>query len=329
MSKPIREKDLVDFPFEDSQQFGRSYVRKLFENKGAYQEGQQARFWEHLFVNMALSTVKWNNVPAGIDTRAIEWILLFYGCGGMFEEDGGKLFAQASYSGMMNMYWNPNETMLVSPAGQSWYRHAECWVKDGILLDPDVAVCWDNMLRVPLVPMLRRYAQRIAKYDMIMDANVDAQRTPWIIAAAPENKRNAQVMQHKLEGNDQYWKLMKGQEDSLPFVLSTQAPFVADKINEQKHVLINEALTLIGIDNSNIDKKERVQTAEVLSNNEQIMSMRESRMRCREQFCNRCNVLFGTDMSVEWAIEGTYADIMANIHGEGMESLLMGGEQSD
>lgn len=329
MPKAIKERDLVDFPFEDDAQYGRSYIRKLFENKGAYQERQQAQFWERLFVNMALSTVKWNNVPAGIDTRAMEWILLYFGCGGMFMDDNGHLFAQASYSGMMNMYWNPNETLLCAPNGLQWTRHAESWVKDGITLDPDTAICWDNMLRVPLVPMLKRYAMRIARYDSIMDTNIEAQRTPWMVAAAPENKRNAQVMQHKLETNDQYWKLMKGQEDTLPYVLNTQAPFVADKVNEQKHVLINEALTLIGVDNSNIDKKERVQTAEVLSNNEQIMAMRESRLRTRERFCKRCNVLFGTDMSVEWGIEGGYADIIAAMGGGGLNSILTGGDDDD
>lgn len=329
MPKHITEKELVDFPFEDSQQFGRSYVRKLFAGKDKFLTDQQEKFWERLFINMALATIKWNNVPAGIDTRAIEWIFLYFGCGGMFMEEGGHLFAQASYSGMMNMYWNPNETLLCSPNGTQWQRHCQPWVKDGQMFDADCAVGWDNMLRVPLVPMLRRYAKRIAQYDMVMDTNVNAQRTPWVIAAAPENKRNAQVVQKKLEGNDQYWRLMKGQEDTLPYVLNTQAPFVADKVNEQKHVLINEALTLIGIDNSNIDKKERVQTAEVLSNNEQIMAMRESRLKCREEFCERANVLFGLDMSVEWGIEGSYADIVANIRGDGMNSLLMEGKENE
>ncbi len=326
MSKPIKESDLVDFPFEDSQMFGRSYVRKLFENKGNTLCEQQARFWERLFVNMALSTIKWNDVPAGIDTRAMEWILLYFGCGGMFTEEGGHLFAQASYSGMMNMYWNPNETLFCSPNGNQWYRHCQPWVKDGQMFDADCVVMWDNMLRVPVVPMLKRYARRIAQYDMVMDTNVDAQRTPWVIAATPENKRNAQVVQRKLEGNDQYWKLNKGQEDTLPYVLNTQAPFTADKVNEQKHVLINEALTLLGIDNSNIDKKERVQTAEVLSNNEQIMAMRNSRLKCREQFCEQANRMFGLNMSVEWGIEGSYADIMAAMKGDGLDSILMGQE---
>lgn len=326
MPKPIKEKDLVGFPFEDSQQYGRGYVRKLFQRKGAYQEDQQASFWERLLVSMALATVKWNNVPAGIDPRAMEWILLYYGCGGLFMEDGGHLFAQASYSGMMNMYWNPNETLLVAPNNMQWERHAQPFAKDGMLFDADCAIAWDNMLRVPLVPMLKRYAKRIARYDSVMDTNIEAQRTPWIVAAAPENKRNAQVMQSKLESNDQYWKLMQGMEGTLPYVLNTQAPFVADKVNEQKHVLINEALTLIGIDNSNVDKRERVQTAEVLSNNEQIMAMRESRMRSREQFCERCNALFGLDMSVEWGIEGAYADVVANMRGVGLEGLLGGAD---
>lgn len=333
MSKPVKECDLIAYPFEEDLMLGRKHIRDNFTAQGKVLQANQEDFWKQFLVNLALGTIKWNNVPAGIDTRAIEYILLFYGCGGIFTEQGGHLFAQASYADNMNLYYNPNEVLLTAPSGQTWYRHCESWVSGTpelpIVEEPDCAVVWDNMMRVPFFNLIDNYARRIAKYDAIADINIEAQRTPWVIVSRPEGKRNASRLQAKLDANDQYLKLNDEQASELPYVLQTNAPFVADKIHTVKHVLINEVLTLLGVDNSNVDKKERVQTSEVLSNNEMIMALRESRLKCRQQFCERANTLFGLDMSVEWGIEGTLADMVAALQGGGFTSAAISAMQKE
>ena len=331
MSKPIREADLIEFPFEDSQQFGRNHVRDNFTVIGGsnYEQRQYFRVWYRALKNIAISSIKWNNVPAGVDTRAMEYILLHFGCGGMFEESGGLLFAQATFADMVNLYYNPNEVMLCAPSGQYWYRHAQPWGDTlGIVHDPDCAVCWDNMLREPLLITIRRYAERIARYDYVMDMNIDAQLTPWVIAASPEKGKQRTKLRRKLERQDQYWEVTEAGAEELPYILQTGAPFVADKIETVKLMLINEVLTFLGVDNTNVNKKERVQTAEVLSNNGMIISLRESRLKAREQFCDTANVLFANHgtlddpISVEWGIEGSIADIAAAMTGGGFASLV-------
>lgn len=326
MTKAIDESKLIDFPFEDSQVYGRNYIEEMFYARNAGDTRRMAKIWEQLFVNIALSTIKWNNVPQGVDTRAIEYILLHYGCGGMFLENGGALFAQAGARDQLNMYWNPNEVLLTAPNGQQWTRHAEAWVAPdengkSSIAEPDCAICWDNSLRLPILPVIRKYSQRIAKCDGVIDCNIEAQRTPWIIAAPAEQKRNARRWQKKFEGNDQY--IPVNENATLPYTLNTQAPFIADKVKVMQHELINECLTFIGVDNSSIDKKERVQTAEVLSNNEQIAAMRESRLKCRRQFAERANKLFRLQIEPEWGIEGVYADIVAALKGGGLTGLQM------
>ena len=329
MTKPIREKDLIEYPFEEDQMLGRRYLMENFTGKNqAPEERYYFRVWYNALKTIALSTIKWNNVPAGIDVRAIEYILLHFGCGAMFEESGGLLFAQASFADMINMYYNPNSVLLSAPSGQYWYRHAQPWSNGIEVLDADCSVCWDNLLRIPLIITLRRYAQRIARYDYVMDMNVDAQLTPWVIVANEEKKKQRQKIRHKLERQDQYWETTMTGADELPYVMQTGAPFVADKIEMLKLMLVNEALTSIGVDNTNVNKKERVQTAEVLSNNEMIMGMREGRLKAREQFCNTANVLFASHglleapMSVEWGIEGSIADIAAAMRGGGFQGLV-------
>lgn len=330
MSKEIREADLIEYPFEDEQQFGRNYLRRNFTWAGC-EERLYFETWYNAFKTIAMSSIKWNDVPAGIDRRAIEFILLHFGSGGLFSEYGGLLFAQASYADMINMYYNPNKVLLTSPSGDYWYRHAEYWTDGETVHDPDCVVCWDNMERRPLLRTIRVYAKRIAKYDRIIDVNAEAQLTPWIIAGKPEQRKNQNKMQGKLEQRDQFWQLNETGLDTVPYVMQTGAPFVADKLQMLKQTLVNECLTMLGVDNTSVEKRERVQTAEVLSNNEMIMSCRESRLKARQQFCERAALYFpdAAGMSVEWGIEGSIADIAAAMTGGGFKSLMaaMGGMQ--
>jgi hypothetical protein len=64
-------------------------------------------------------------------------------------------------------------------------------------------------------------------------------------------------------------------------ILFTNAPFVADKLADTKHDIWNEALTFLGINNANTDKRERLNGDEVNANNEfiehNILFMLESR----------------------------------------------------
>lgn len=329
MSKAITEKDLLDYPFEDDQMFGRNWIREMYVAAEAPTEAQYRRVWYHALKQIALSVIKWDGMPAGIDSRAVEYILLHFGCGGMFQESGGLLFAQGSYADMINMYYNPNEVLLTAPSGQYWYRHAQPWGDSlGIVHDADCAVCWDNMERRPLLPTLKTYAQRIAMYDYVMDMNVKAQLTPWVIVANEQKKKQRNRVRRKLEAKDLIWEVSEAGAEELPFVMQTGAEFVADKIQALKMVLVNEALTMLGVDNTNVNKKERVQTAEVLSNNEMIMSLRESRLKARQQFCDIANVTFAyhgfinQPLSVEWGIEGSIADIAAAMTGGGFQSIL-------
>lgn len=327
MSKPfIMDLDEAgEPPFEQEQMFGRDYLKSLYPMDGSsFDEHAQARFWMNIFTNMALSTIKWNNLPDSIDPRALEYILLHFGCGAAFVDNGQLLFAQATYADQVNMYYNPNSVLLTAPSGQQWTRHAEPHVQvmdDGEtqILDPDAAVAWDNILRAPLMPMLRNYAKRMAHYDAIMDTNIEAQLTPWIIAAPPEGKRNAKEWQHRLFKGKKFIPVNEG--STLPYTLDTKAPYVAGNIKDLQRTIMNEVLTLIGVDNANVDKRERVQTAEVISNNDQVMSMREARLKPRVQFAERCNAMFGTDISVEWGLEGVYADVAANNMGNGLGAV--------
>lgn len=82
-------------------------------------------------------------------------------------------------------------------------------------------------------------------------------------------------------------------------VLRTDAPFIADKTDILLHNILNEALSYMGYDNANQDKRERLVSEEVNANNGLIMGQRNERLILRQKAAEEINALFGLNVSVD------------------------------
>ena len=82
-------------------------------------------------------------------------------------------------------------------------------------------------------------------------------------------------------------------------VLKTDAPYIIDKLDVHKHQIFNDALTVLGIDNANTDKKERLITNEVESNEELIKYYLNCYYKTRKKACDEINEKFGLDIDIE------------------------------
>lgn len=282
---------------------GNRYARQL-DNQATGYDKKQFFHWRTHLVNIYLSSIEWEGLPGGIDPRAVEYVLMVYGCGAMFEEDGGHLFGAASMADNLNINYNPNRVLITSPAGNSWQRHAQAWVLDGEVMMADCALCWDTMRRAPALADINYYAKRLARIDRVADVNVEAQLTPYIIAGSDAQEANSRALIERLRSHAQYITYNNQLNDAADViqVLNTQAPFVADQLYKVKRELINEFLTSIGVDNDpNADKREARPVAEIVQNNEQVMLARRARLEPRRQFCERVREVFGLDISVKWS----------------------------
>ena len=74
----------------------------------------------------------------------------------------------------------------------------------------------------------------------------------------------------------------------------------------------NDLLTRIGINNTNIQKKERLISNEVDSNLMEIMSHAYSMLDERTKFCEEVNKKFDLDISVEFRAKKEIDDLIDN-----------------
>ena len=64
-------------------------------------------------------------------------------------------------------------------------------------------------------------------------------------------------------------------------------------------MILNEFFTDIGVNNANMDKKERMVANEVEANNEQVKASEDVLLKSREEACKQINRIFGLNISVE------------------------------
>ena len=108
-------------------------------------------------------------------------------------------------------------------------------------------------------------------------------------------------------------------------VLKTDAPYVADKIYQLKTQIWNEALTYLGISNTNVTKKERMISDEVIRNQGGTIASRYSRLQARREAVDKINKMFGLEIEVNYREDYREADdevMISGMTGDGEADTL-------
>lgn len=245
----------------------------------------------HRLKLLVLSIHEYENLPNNMKEEWIEKILYHEGRAMFFEakDSIGLMVSKVTHYGL-NHYEEP---ISLRPVANNYYD-----VKD-YKVGEECVLIKNNDLSLPSDYEVRLFAYRLANLTRTQDINVDAQKTPVLIRCTDKQKLTLKNVYKQYKGNepvifgDKYYDL-----DGFE-VLKTDAPIVFDKLQLQKHQVMNEFLTLFGINNANMDKKERVVDDEVQANNEEVNSFSQMLLKTRKQAVKEINELFGTNISVK------------------------------
>ena len=123
-------------------------------------------------------------------------------------------------------------------------------------------------------PFIRRTAEKLAACDKAMNVNMMTSSMGKLLGAP--NKKVANTLTEALGGltiGKPYVVINSSDLEAInvnQLVSELGSEFIADKIQELKRSYINEFLSLIGVNNANINKKERLNSDEVNANNDEI-----------------------------------------------------------
>lgn len=238
----------------------------------------------------AINTFQWINLPDTVDARYMELMLCERGKVCFFQDElVGFMALPVNEYGNLNVYNYPTEHQIYAVNGYNKNRNIE-----------NSVVIYNNYLRLPTVLTLSLYAERLSKIQRTIDVNIGACKTPYIIVAT-ENQRLALENAFKQIGENKP-ALFFTTEMNLDNIkaLDLKTPYVSDKLTLLKHDVWNEAMTFLGIENSNTDKKERMITDEVNSNDGQIESSRFNMLDARLEACEKINKMFDLNISCKF-----------------------------
>lgn len=239
---------------------------------------------------LARSVFEWSNLPNGIDEKWIEKYLYTEGkC--MFFKDStyGHMVAKCNPQGLLNFYDEPTK---LRPYGTNYVGNVYGNGNESILIR-------NNDEMIPTSYTMKLFAMRLAKLERAIDINIDAQKTPVLIKCSESQRLTLQTIYRKYNGNEPIIYGDKQLDLDNFQVLKTDAPIVFDKLQLQKHAIWNEVMTFLGINNANMDKKERLVDDEVQANNEQVQISGDVMFKSRKMACKQINSLFGTNISVK------------------------------
>ena len=294
---------------------------RLYENFKCVGQGDTTLYWYYKLMNLAIVRYEWKNLPPQIEPMFIEQSLFYNSIGAFVVDDVTKIpaFFNVNLTGNIDIYDFPEERQVYASNGywEMYGKDNSVVVRDNPTMFP---LCWTTML----------YAQRLNNLWRTIDLNVYCQRTPTVIACTQDTRLSYEILSKKYESYVPVIKVADTMDLDKFKALSLDAPYVADKLQDQIRYTLAQYLTDLGYNNNALQKKERLVSSETEGNNGEIEASRNvgliSRRRCAEQ----CNKLFGWNLEVVFrsdlldefnetiqlkAMNGGVGDV--NVHNEG------------
>lgn len=262
----------------------------LFGESAVMNNATYIQYFNRL-VELSISMFEWQGLPETVDPRYLELHLFQNGSVVYFRDEVmGYLCLDCIANGQFDVYGNP-----ISRRAYSSYNQYQ-----KTLNESDSVIIWNNYLRQPSVLDVKMFAKRLYNLDRIIDVNANAQKTPVLVQGTEKQRLTLINLYNEFDGNAPFIFGDKNLDLNSLRAISTNAPYVADKLYQLKTQIWNEALTYLGISNLNIQKKERMITDEVQRNQGGTIASRYSRLEARREAVDKINRMFGTDISVDY-----------------------------
>lgn len=241
---------------------------------------------------ICLSMFEWVNLPDSCNARFLEMCLFYNGQAALlYDDDYGYINTMAADGGYINIYGLPTEVQCYSYRFNQ--RRSLYTVDTGEEKGKECILVMNNYERIPTTASVSLFAYRLAEAQRTADVNIKAQRTPILITTDQKQYFTLKKMYEEYDGNTPAIFADKNliSPDALK-AMKTDAPFLCNDIYQYKREIWNEFLTAMGIQNLS-EKRERLISSEVDSNNELLNLNLQALLIPRKDACRQFNEKYG------------------------------------
>lgn len=240
---------------------------------------------------LAENVFLYEGLPESIDVSYMNRMLVERGRIAIFKDEVlGLLALPFNLVRKKDVYGNPAEIVVNNPTG-TYHR---C-LKQG-----EFIILYDNLSRIPLIPSIYAYAERLAKCQRTIDINIGQQKTNRIWKTKKDYELSVKSLLNEVDAFDENVITYESLDlDDTTAILST-APYVADKVEDSKEKIWNEFLRLIGVANMSHTKKERQITDEIFTMQGGTIASRFNRFESRKDAFKKIKEKFDVEVTVSY-----------------------------
>lgn len=301
------------------------HLGKIELNKETVERNRLAffEFYFNYFYNIVVNYFTWEGLPNDIDELFIEKKLIENGHAAFFHDDIIGFVVQGGTRGeRLNHYDQPLVYQPVNASSMNYFKQMEIAysendfrvIKELHKGNPDkikkpCIVIPNNNFYEPYIGYLELFCEKLADIELTIQLNRNAQITPYFIFVDNNSVLSMKNIFNKIANFEPvvYLNKQKDQDGQDSFkqlsdyiqVFRTDAPFLLDKLHDEKLRVMNQLLTFIGINNNPSDKKERLVVSEAISNNGVISANIEVGWKSRRKAVDLINKCYGLEISVK------------------------------
>ncbi len=248
-------------------------------------------YYTYEFIRKLFGVYAIENVPEGWDYDYMLERIFLDGMMCITDTELGVLPLQTGVSGL-NVFSHPTTCVIANPVLGSLERR----------IDVDCALVKLQFNYGNVWPIINRYASLLAMCDSAIAVNLINTKVCAIFGA--DSKAEAETykrMYDKISRGDPAVFVGEGLAKKLSDRLlfnQVKQQYIADDVEELKQRLMDDFLSDIGINNANTDKRERLNTFEVVSNTQEVRSGAEHWLQNIQDGFDVANRLYGLNLKI-------------------------------
>lgn len=247
-------------------------------------------------LTLAENVFQFKDMPKFIDMSRVNKELVRSGSIAFFKDEVmGLLALPYKCKGKLDIYGRPVNIQPIPFQGLNANQ-----IYNRTLTPDEYVIMYDNNSKRSIFSNIIQGAERLALIKRTIDINISQQATPRFWETSEENKKTIEDIVNQVDSKQEVVLTYDNNLVTNNNATLVPAPYVSDKLNQEKHEEWAEFLDLIGIANSSVQKKERVIKDEILTSMGGTIASRYARFESRRKAIEEINEKFGTNIEVEF-----------------------------
>lgn len=240
-------------------------LREFFGRKPADVDGvlnTAAIYYKEYLLKKLFGRFAFENIPDDWDHDYMLDALFMDGYFCITETEAGVLPLRCGLTGI-NVFNHPTTAVIANPVLGNFER----------VIDVSCAIVQLQASYTGVYPLINRYSVLLAMCDSAISVNLMNTKATFIFGAT--SKAQAETFKNlydRISCGEPATFIKDGINPEDLFIIPAKQNFVAEDVQILKRKIIDEFLTEIGINNANLDKRERLTDDEVNANDQEVIA---------------------------------------------------------